>query len=421
MYIILITLIFFIESILLLKIIRLEKYYSFYLVSLIFPFIYTNSFLIDFYLFGLSEIYLFSMNERMQINSIEYFLISMINLSFILGFYVTYLITNSKNEIVIRYSFTNDEFKYNFIKKIFFLIFTFCILFLLIINLGESRLEVKKFYVEHKYFGFLLQISFFYILFSSLTFFKTNFLKILFFLLLFSLFVQEREFIAISLYALLIVLKPKISPKLLLFFFVIILILIFYKNFTYFLNSLFSDQNLSFNHILNIKNMGLTFAEPISFLLQFKYYLTSPNNIYDEFYSYSYLLNTLAQFLKSMKLIFWDSISQFSTENFTKNKMGLGTFIFIEAFTNFSFFGPLILGIVFCILANSIEKLSGQNNNLYKIFSTIMFVFVLKFVRSELAVVLKLYILPMIISYILIYYDHLLKRMNILFLAKKIK
>ena len=190
MYIILITLIFFIESILLLKIIRLEKYYSFYLVSLIFPFIYTNSFLIDFYLFGLSEIYLFSMNERMQINSIEYFLISMINLSFILGFYVTYLITNSKNEIVIRYSFTNDEFKYNFIKKIFFLIFTFCILFLLIINLGESRAEVKKFYLEHKYFGFLLQISFFYILFSSLTFFKTNFLKILFFLLLFSLFVQ---------------------------------------------------------------------------------------------------------------------------------------------------------------------------------------------------------------------------------------
>ena len=64
--------------------------------------------------------------------------------------------------------------------------------------------------------------------------------------------------------------------------------------------------------------MGLTFAEPISFLLQFKYYLTSPNNIYDEFYSYSYLLNTLAQFLKSMNLIFWDSISQFSTENSLK-------------------------------------------------------------------------------------------------------
>ena len=104
MYIILITLIFFIESILLLKIIRLEKYYSFYLVSLIFPFIYTNSFLIDFYLFGLSEIYLFSMNERMQINSIEYFLISMINLSFILGFYVTYLI-----ELETRSSYVNPR------------------------------------------------------------------------------------------------------------------------------------------------------------------------------------------------------------------------------------------------------------------------------------------------------------------------
>ena len=66
--------------------------------------------------------------------------------------------------------------------------------------------------------------------------------------------------------------------------------------------------------------------------------------------------------------------------------------IFMKISSNKSF------GIVFCILANSIEKLSGQNNNLYKIFSTIMFVFVLKFVRSELAVVLKLYILPNLIN-----------------------
>ena len=86
-----------------------------------------------------------------------------------------------------------------------------------------------------------------------------------------------------------------------------------------------------------------------------------------------------------------------TTEYYTQNEMGTASSMFLESMLNFGYFGPLILGATLTQVFIAVE--SSSRDATYKLRYLVWGVFMLKLVRTELAVVLKLYMLPALIAY----------------------
>ena len=78
--------------------------------------------------------------------------------------------------------------------------------------------------------------------------------------------------------------------------------------------------------------------------------------------------------------------------------MGTAFSMILESFLNFWYLGPFIIGYFITYLFYETEKVAGIY---YKLHYFIFFIFIVKIVRTELAVVLKLYIFPAFIAYLI--------------------
>ena len=113
-------------------------------------------------------------------------------------------------------------------------------------------------------------------------------------------------------------------------------------------------------------------------------------------YAGSYLTNTFMQFYRTFFDVEWASIGEYTTLHYTDNRMGTASSMIIESILNFWFFGPFILGF---FLTNIFLNIEAKNRFILTILYLLFFIFILKLVRTELAVVLKIYILPFFLAY----------------------
>ena len=402
-----ITILFFINVFLLILVIK--KYTLFSAETMIFFifFIYGFSFYIDNILFGINALSVHHLGS-IEINSDNYLIITLLYTSFLIFYYLG-LLTFKKlpnNDVYLKPLVDNKSFQYRLLLILTSLIYVYFIYNLFVL----SRSEKILFFSNHKILNTLAAIGLFiFIAVGSkiiLTkkrpdFFESFFLVIT---LLYGLAEGGRE---IFIYMFLICipyfknLKNKL-PLFILFPFFVFLITV-WKAVSIFIFQL-NDID-SFNEWVSV---GLKFSfsslDPIVSLLLLNNYFDGAK-IFDNL-SLSYVINTFSQFLGSLKIIDYQSIGKQIVEYFDPLAYSKGKgFAFsgiLESLLNFWYLGPAIFGL---ISGTIMSRIRNFNSNILSstILSAFFVIIMLKLVRTELAVVLKIYVLPMTLAYIMIF------------------
>ena len=143
-------------------------------------------------------------------------------------------------------------------------------------------------------------------------------------------------------------------------------------------------------------NFSFSAIDPAVTLMLIKEYLVK--DIYGGYY-FSYVTNTLLQFLSFLGVGDHVSLGRYATEYYTGGSMGTGFSMIVESMLNFYYFGPFILGMVLpFFLRYGYVRLAR-----FGLAADMLLGFVLiKLVRTEFAVILKLYVVPLIVASIAI-------------------
>ena len=367
-------------------------------------FIYGQSFLIDYILFDISILNI-SGFQNLHINSLSYEYITLTYLLFFLGFSFFPLLSKKIRYVKIeeKYFYTNI-FKDN-------LVLIACIVFLVIYlytTKDFSRYSKIDWLQSHKLITFILNICgyiwiiiilrkqdsckltyLFTILFISLAFFDGGRELIVFFVLsiLFLKFERTNSFYIILIGILLLVLML-IWKK----FFVFIILGGF--NITLFFDSV-SNQLISFSN-----------SDPKASLFLISSYFNSSHNEFYQNFGFTYIENVVGQFLRTFKIIEYPSLGEKTANyflNIDEKGKGLAFSGILESMLNFYYAGPFILGLTLGFLTRKIVDLKLVDSYKYRVLSLFMIIVIFKLVRTELAVVLKVYILPMLIAYYFIF------------------
>ena len=359
-------------------------------------FIYGYSFYLDNKLFGL---------ERISIESLGILHINDLNYTYILLFYTSFLLFYSLGTL----TFYNTKPKLNpqvpFISnpKLYkLLLYLFAINFWFIISkiFNLQRLEKIAFLTEHSYLGFtaalgLLATIFVWRRVIAQKKVQIHELLFLFSAIFYGVFEGGRE---IFIYSGIVFLpefaknRRKILP--ILGGILIIFLLSIWKVLSVYLFSL-GDIMLLMEFITNQYSFSFTYLDPAASLLLLNSYLDGAS-IYDSL-RFSYLFNTIGQVLNVFGLIEYESISKRVVEFYNplvfRKGGGFAFSGILESVLNFSYLGPAILGIILGVLLR-INTLINGNTEKKILLNTIFIILMIKLVRTELAVVLKLYVLP---------------------------
>jgi len=211
-------------------------------------------------------------------------------------------------------------------------------------------------------------------------------------LLAYSFLNFEREYILMTFYAFLLRAKPKrVNFYHILLFLIVLALLVFYKPIMWYFYSIISGDEIVY--ITDHKPVSFSFSDPTVSILMVSDFLSNSGH-YEDYYG-SYIVNTIMQFLRTFFSIEWSSLGEYATNYFTSGVMGTAFSMIVESILNFWYFGPIIMGFLLTVLFFKIEIMFAKY--LYIIYF-LWFLFIFKFIRTELAVVLKLYILPGVIA-----------------------
>ncbi|WOK06274.1 hypothetical protein RT717_24675 [Imperialibacter roseus] len=120
-------------------------------------------------------------------------------------------------------------------------------------------------------------------------------------------------------------------------------------------------------------------------------------SIYGE-YVFSYVTNTFIQFLNVFTNYFpnYLTLGQYSKLYYADNRVGLAFSFIIESILNFWFFGPIVAALFIYYIQRKVESYSNKHGAYLEILSVISIVVL---VRTELAVFLKINVLPMVLVF----------------------
>jgi len=415
MIILIITIIFIFEISIFLAMSKRVEYYSPVLFFVALPVFYASSLFLDHVISNRGLLELKSMAPTLSVDSFTYLVIVLFTFFFTIGVYSAYLAKIRRfNEFCIHRKKQILEFdlknSYSWLKLLIILLCLFYIVLLISQIYGLSRNDIKALSSPIRS---LLSLSAFIFLCFSLMYkwrFKSLNMLILVTLLTYSIISFERENILLVIFAL-AVNRPPLRLSFFHMFAGLFLfgLMIYYKALVWSVIGLINGQGID-QIISNLSSQGvrLTHVDPAASLLMLADFIDN-DSAFIGYYG-SYFVNTIMQILRMITDIHWVSLGEFSTQHYTNGMMGTAFSMIIESILNFGYFGPLVIGFVITYLFFKTEKITGIY---YKLHYFIWFLFMLKFVRTELAVVLKLYILPAIIAYLLFVYVTKKNRSNV--------
>lgn len=410
-----ITIIFIFEISILLTMSRRVEYYSPVLFFVALPVFYANSLFLDRVISNRGLLELKSMAPILSVDSFTYLVIVLLTFMFTIGVYSAYLIKSIRFKVfliqrkvqIVEFNVNNN---YSWLKLLIILLCFLYIVFLISQIYGLSRNDIKALSSPIRS---LISVTTFMFLCFSLMYkwrFKSLNILILVTLLIYSILSFERENILLILFTL-AVNRPPIRLSVFHMFggFLLFGLMIYYKALVWsvigFIDGQSLDQMMS---NLSLQGVRLTHVDPAASLLMLADFIDN-ESVFIDYYG-SYFVNTIMQILRMVSDIQWVSLGEFSTKHYTDGMMGTAFSMIIESILNFGYFGPLIIGFVITYLFFKTEKITGSY---YKLHYLIWFLFMMKFVRTELAVVLKLYILPAVIAYLLFVYVTKKTRSNV--------
>jgi hypothetical protein len=400
MIILFISIIFFIEILIFFNISKKVEFYNPILFFLALPVFYANSLFLDYLLFDRGYIQLSVMSRSdLDVSDFNYLIIVLLTFSYVIGVYKSFTKRSvSFNELIERTHLQTLHYeKHNTYSPLKFFFIFICLAYLLTESFqiyGMSREEVRS--LGRPIRTLMLMSAFIFLCYPLMYKWKFKLLNIFIFLtlLFFSIVNFERENIILLGFALLLNSKPKRLTLFHVFVGILVVIfMIYYK--------LFSSLLVLYINGVDISNFTLApfrlvDVDPIASLLMLADFLDDRSG-YVTYYG-SYVVNTIMQFLRMGIDINWMSLSEFSKEYYAQGQMGTAFSMIMESMLNFWYFGPFIVGFSITYLFYRTEKVTGFY---YKLHYFIFFVFILKLVRTELAVVLKIYMLPAVVAYII--------------------
>lgn len=402
-----ITILFLINIILLILIISRYTFFSAETICFLLFFIYGFSFYIDNIVFDTNTLSVYNLGS-IDIKSNNYLIITILytlfSIFYCLGLYTYKKPYNEKTDVKIFYD--DKTLKY----RLTLLLFSFVYIYIIYNLLSLSRSEKLLFFASNKLLNTIAAIGLFTFIIVGLKCVlinkKANFTELVFLIitLLYGLIEGGRE---IFIYVILILIPyfKTLKNKLVLFLFfpVFLFLITTWKAISIFVFQIGDVEQFSewFSADLSFTFSGL---DPIVSVLLLNNYLDGIN-IFDNFY-FSYIINTFSQFFAAINIYEYQSISKQIVKYFDPTAYSDGKgFAFsgiLESLLNFWYFGPMFLGLICGGILSKIRRFKTDTilSNILAIFFIII---ILKLIRTELAVVLKIYLLPMILSYIIIF------------------
>ena len=369
-------------------------------------FYYGQSFYLDYIFFGLDEIYIFGLGN-LSIHSVNFIYISFFYTLFSLSFILSLPISKfSKQEISTVFIYDNNKA----ISILIYIFFSVIIINLITQLFYLDRLEKIAYLTSNKLSATLASYTLFGVIFllakrfhsknKSLIEFPFLLLAILYglieggrevFIYLLLCFLFFRDNYSIKLYQIIIAMF-------------IFLFLTSWKFFNIYVIGL-GDFQLFLSEFINSDEFAFSSVDPKASILILSSYFDNPS-FFNQF-KFSYYYNTIQQFLSFVANFEYSSISKEIVKEYSANTFYRGGgFAFsgiLESILNFSYFGPVILGFTLGRICSRISKMKFSDKFMHNILSVFFIIICMKLVRTELAVVLKLYLLPMIISYFIFY------------------
>lgn len=357
-------------------------------------FIYAQSTYINYLLSGINYIQFNSFNSLdFYLNSDSYFKAS--------TYFFIFMLTYGCLGIFIKFKdlFSGNEIKEKIhvnsrLKALIFFISGFILLYHLQ-SLGMDRVDKKQYSLLP--FDFVIFYIAYYL--WSLLFLYSNIRKVPFYILTFivlfhSVYSFEREYIVFIGLAFLFKYKRYFrGSRLLIISSIGFLVLTYWKQF--YLHVVISSRPLS------------TFFEELTFDLQLSSsdsvvgmsLLTQyfENDIYGDYYL-SYVTNTYSQFVRMFFNTGYKSIAEYTTNYYTYGTMGTAFSMILESILNFGILGPFLLPI---FIIKGIVKTLKKKFLVYDFYSIFLVFMLIKLVRTEFTVMIKLYLMPFIIFVLL--------------------
>ena len=370
-------------------------------------FFYSQCFFIDYVLFGIEEIGYGSAFNPMSVFSDDYFYIVLLYLTFFLGFGSVFLFANPPS-IKIK---EVHAYRENKLYNAFVLVGVCLIIIYTIQNIyGAGRLEKMEFLYSNKLLSIPINIATFgwlILFFKNLVNHKRS---ISFYILSiaivgYGLMEGGREIFIYILFAYLFSReRTSISFKEIFLGIVSFIFITFWKIISVFIIKL-NDLPKMLDFLQGKFQFSFTYLDPLNSLLMIRDF-NHGDPFYDQF-QFSYIINTVKQILRTFNLIeydsFGESIAFYYIPEASKTGAGLASSGILESMLNFWYFGPTILGIILGWIALKVYYLKYKSTFLYGIMSVFLMIICIKLVRTELAVVLKIYFLPMVVAYFFFY------------------
>lgn len=390
--------ILFIELILFFILIRQKGNGSPYVVVYLISFIYLNAVYIDFLLFGITPSLNITISVIPSFDGSTYLLYNFLCLSYFISYFISSFYFHTDNTINNAHPSRS-----NLILKSGANVILLCLLFYNIYSIvdgfGLSRYDKGQFQTP---LVLILRnsVNYFFIL-SFCVFYKSkNFYRNLFYIsnIIYFLFSYEREPLVVLFLCLIYKYKLYHKPLLLvilspILFFILDIWKVFYVSFLY------SDGGglSSFLYFLD-NDTPFSFAglDPkMSFLLLYDY--LDNIGLYND-YQFSYVTGVFNQFHRFLFYSNYETLAEYATNKYTAGNFGTAFSFMLESMLNFSYLGPTIIAIT---VNYFIKKSLTLSKELGLGFVVVFIFIIMKFMRTELATLLKLQILPLIFSIII--------------------
>ena len=381
---------FLVEILFLFILVRKYKTPNVLVLAYVIFLIYAQSTYIKHLFFGVDQI---EFNQyyllNFKISSDAYFMAStcyflfMLSFGLIASFIKTdgLFVTNKKVQIL----------QINFKLKIFILLLVSYILLYYVSTLGFDRELKKQFSIIQ--FDFVIYYLAFYL--WAFLFFYSNYKNKYFYLLtfavlLYAVFSFEREFVAFIAIVFLFKYKHLFRSYKMIFSFLIAYI--FMLNWKHFYVIVITDSNSlsTFYEFIKLNSFVNNSETAVGISLLTNYF---QNDIYGDYYL-SYITNIYNQFIRVFIDTGYNSLAEFSSSYYTSNRMGTAFSMILESILNFGLIGPILLPL---FIIRVFIKILKKKIKLYDFYSVFLIFILLKLVRTELAVLLKLYILPFLL------------------------
>lgn len=300
----------------------------------------------------------------------------------------------------LLFSFTKKKIKtnnqhYNIlpINKFLISISSIIMLFFILKNFSMVRLEVKN--SSNFFTTFLLFIFSYYwayIIFSNKKIKNIYIILYSLIFLLYSVFSYEREPILLIIITLLIKFRNKINFKIIIpISFLIVFIIFYYKAFYQIL--LVDFNYMEFFDYVKSHPISLSKMDPsASFALLYDYFDSRPVLYYN--YDFTYFTSFIDQIKSLFGFGTTESMSKVVSKHYVGDSYGLAYSMILESLINFWFFGPVFLAVMTKVIYTFLKRKFYYLNEIIDLMCIIFF---LSFVRTELIVMSKIFIFPMII------------------------